>query len=193
MILVVDTETTNKVNFKVPLDDPCQPWMVSCSALLYDEESRQVVECLSCLIKPTDWVIPPESTAIHGITHEKAMEYGMEFEVMMPALGHLARSARRIAAYNQGFDSAMMKIMYGYYGLDSGDAFAPTKWVDVMKPCTEICQLPGKYGTYKWPKLEEAFQHFFGKKPKASHSSLNDAHSCAQILFKLIELEVIKI
>ncbi len=66
-----------------------------------------------------------------------------------------------------------------------------------MKVATPICQLPNKYGykSYKWPTVEEAWEHFFGNKTRyvEAHRGLDDAEHEAQIVYKLFELGHFKV
>ena len=55
---------------------------------------------------------------------------------------------------------------------------------------TNICKLPGKYkGKYKWPKVEEAYKHFFPESEFVEkHRGADDAFHEAGIVFELIKL-----
>lgn len=61
-----------------------------------------------------------------------------------------------------------------------------------MKVATPICKLPSQYGysNYKWPTVEEAWAHFFGKKTGyiEAHRGYDDAVHEAKIVNKLFEL-----
>jgi DNA polymerase-3 subunit epsilon len=61
-----------------------------------------------------------------------------------------------------------------------------------MKVATPICKLPNQYGynSFKWPTVEEAWQHFFGASTgyKEAHRGYDDAEHEAKIVYKLYEL-----
>jgi DNA polymerase III epsilon subunit-like protein len=54
-----------------------------------------------------------------------------------------------------------------------------------MKATTSICKLPGKYGDYKWPKLQESHLHFFGKEFEGAHDAMADVRACAAVYWAL--------
>jgi len=55
-----------------------------------------------------------------------------------------------------------------------------------MLLATNVCRLPGFYGKYKWPKVEEAWKHFFPNEPYTeAHRGLDDAMHEARIVHAL--------
>jgi len=59
---------------------------------------------------------------------------------------------------------------------------------------TNICKLPGQYGNYKRPKVEEAHQFYFGDTGYTEkHRGADDAFHEADIVFELIKRGVFKI
>jgi DNA polymerase-3 subunit epsilon len=82
-------------------------------------------------------------------------------------------------AFNRVFDIGFLK----YYGITFGK----------LIPCpmllsTDICKLPSKFkkGGYKWPRVEEAFEHFF---PNVDYTEIHrggdDALHEADIVYAL--------
>lgn len=70
-----------------------------------------------------------------------------------------------------------------------------------MLPCpmilaTDICKLPNQNGfsSYKWPKVEEAWKHFFPEVEYVElHRGADDAFHEADIVYELYKLGVFKI
>lgn len=66
-----------------------------------------------------------------------------------------------------------------------------------MKVATPICQLPAMYGRsgYKWPTVEEAWEHFFGSETGyvEAHRGFDDAEHEAKIVYRLYELGHFKV
>jgi hypothetical protein len=58
-----------------------------------------------------------------------------------------------------------------------------------MLSSTGICKIPKKQG-YKWPKLSEAYQHFFGEELKDAHDALVDVMACKRIYFEGLKTSV---
>jgi DNA polymerase III epsilon subunit-like protein len=53
-----------------------------------------------------------------------------------------------------------------------------------MRAMTPRCRLPSRRrGEFKWPKLEEAYEHVFGTKPPAAaaHTALGDVTACREL------------
>jgi DNA polymerase-3 subunit epsilon len=83
-------------------------------------------------------------------------------------------------AYNNTFDFGFLK--------DRG-VILPPMLKDPMKIATNICKLPGKYGNYKWPKVEEAYKHFFPNENYIEkHRGADDSLHEARIVYELIKL-----
>ena len=63
-----------------------------------------------------------------------------------------------------------------------------------MESSTDFCKLlPIRYNKYKWPKLEELHSKLFTDKIDGYHNALIDIQVCKKCLFKLNELDIIKI
>lgn len=65
-----------------------------------------------------------------------------------------------------------------------------------MKLSTPICQIPNQngYSGYKWPKVEEAYEHFFPNSNYIEkHRGADDALHEAQIVYSLYKMGVFKI
>jgi len=51
---------------------------------------------------------------------------------------------------------------------------------------TKVCKIPGFYGSWKWPKVQEAWDFLFGKTNYIEkHRGADDALHEAQIVYKL--------
>ena len=54
--------------------------------------------------------------------------------------------------------------------------------------CNDVLKLPGKYDSYKWPTLAEAYRHFTGKELEGAHDALVDSEACLVVFRGLVEL-----
>jgi len=85
-------------------------------------------------------------------------------------------------AYNNRFD---------FDFLESVGIKFPKKLPCPMLLSTDICKLPGQFGGYKWPKVEEAWHFFFGDTGYIEkHRGADDAFHEAEIVIKLIEMGI---
>lgn len=82
-------------------------------------------------------------------------------------------------AYNRSFDFDFLESRGFRFG---------KKLPCPMELSTDICKLPSRYGhkSYKWPKVEEAWQHFFPDSPYIEeHRGADDALHEAKIVHEL--------
>jgi DNA polymerase-3 subunit epsilon len=57
-----------------------------------------------------------------------------------------------------------------------------------MQATTNICKLPSANGRagYKWPKLTDAYMHFFGEELDGAHDALVDVRGCQRVHLHLL-------
>ena len=183
-VLFADCETTGKIDWKADNDAPQQPRIVQLGAILAAGPTEPLCR-LELIIKPEGWTIPEEAAAIHGITTEIAASKGVPITAAMRIFGELCTIADTIVAYNADFDIRMLNIE-----ADRNVTWRPwikLQVVDPMHICTSICQLPGNYGDYKWPKLKEAYEKVIGKPLAQTHTALSDVRATATLFYKLLE------
>ena len=182
-VLVYDTETTGKADFKAPVEDPVQPRLVQLAAILLGDD-LQPVELFSLVIKPEGFTISNEVAEIHGITQEKALRYGVSEKAALHLFNGLCRKAKVIVSHNLQFDGIVIGRALAAQGM-SGEP--PPKKCCTMVAMTDIIKMPGKYGNkYKWPSLAEAYYYCDGKEIIGAHDALADATACASIYRWLI-------
>src|ERR1017187_1474867 len=172
MKLFIDTETTGKADFYRPSSAPHQPRILQLTALLNDDSGVDV-DSFSVIIKPNGFAIPTEASNIHGITTEMAIANGIPIGKAMEMLRGFAEKADCYIAHNEVFDRLMVDIEAVRLGWSvKHPLMDKAKWFCTMKATTPICQLPGLYGDYKWPKLKEAFEFAFGQPFVGAHDAL---------------------
>ena len=91
----------------------------------------------------------------------------------------------RATAYNKKFDFDFLRSR----GLTIKELDCP------MLLSTNVVKLPSKgYGSYKWPKVQEAYDYFFpNNKYIEKHRGFDDAKHEAQIVFELYKRGIFKI
>lgn len=183
--LYYDTETTGfPAKTGTPLEN-C-PHIVQLAAALIDDEAGEIAS-FSVIIKPDGWSVDEGAAKVHGITTEKADKFGIPIKVAMSMFSNLCAIAEQAVAHNDEFDIKF--ITYEINRLNVINRILEMPRFCTMKATTDICKLPGNYGKYKWPKLIEAHEHFFGVGFDGAHDALADVRACARVHQHLIKSE----
>lgn len=189
MIIGFDTETTGLPDFKARSTDPAQPHLVQLALVICDDDGNES-STRSVLIKPNGWTISPEVTAIHGITHERAMDEGIhEDQAVALFVVTQGRASLRIA-HNESFDRRIIRIAMARAGYERDfiEAIEARPSYCTCNTAKPIVNLPptqrmtdaGMTGP-KPPKLEECIRHFFGEDLPGAHDALVDARASVRI------------
>lgn len=197
-VLCWDVETTGLPDFKARSNDPKQPHIVQIALCLYDEAGAEI-EAVSAITRPDGWVIPPEMTAIHGISHERAMDEGIPEDQIVGLFIMAQGRARLRVAHNSSFDTRLARIAMTRAGLERDfieaiEGRASYCTCNAAKPIvnlppTEKMMVAGFKGA-KPPKLEECYRHFFGEEISGAHDALVDARACARVYGALMAPKV---
>lgn len=192
MTLAYDTETTGMVLFSERSTHPDQPHLVELGMVIYDAAGVELT-ARSVLIRPDGWTVPPEMTAIHGITHERAMTEGIP-EAHAVGLWFLAlgKTSLRIA-FQEQFDRRVMRIaaLRAGYARDFIDLMEARPFNDPIRKARAHVGAIDKIGRGKAPKLSECVQHFFGEKLIGAHSALVDARACGRVYWHMQAMETV--
>lgn len=179
--LIYDWETTGTLVKREPLHDPRQPRGVSLAAMLIGEDGRNL-HTMQSIIRPDGFVIPAEATAIHGISHEFALEVGLPIKTVLHYFDHLCAHGDELIAFNSEFDSSLSIIEH--IKLDRSHYMLADKLRCAMLPWKDILRIPGNYGDFKWPSLDEICMACGIKRDKA-HDSLADVKTTVWAWFEL--------
>lgn len=175
-ILFFDTETTARSPFEAR---PVQiAWMV------FDQKGNVLSEH-DHIIKPFGFTIPIETTAIHGITTKMAQKQGEDFETVMDLFVKDWNEAALTVAHNYNYDFTVLNCEIERQGYGDGlNGDAPMRCT--MQRTTNLCRIPGYYGKYKWPRLEELHQYLFNCDFEGAHNALFDVKATAKCFFELV-------
>lgn len=182
MKVFFDTETTGKCDFRAGLEYDGQPRIVQMAALLTDDAGEEL-GMFSVTIQPDGWRIPEEAAAIHGITTEMASVSGVPIVRALGMLSSFCHQSDELIAHNIDFDHLV--TMSEYYRAGKTARIASMARFCTMKAATDLCELPGNYGKYKWPKLSEAMSILLKKELIGAHDALADVRGCAELYFFL--------
>ena len=185
-LLIFDTETTGLPrHFNVPPESHAHNWphIVDIAWIVLDSDTNKIIERKSYIIRPNNWVIPEDSTAIHGIRQSFAESYGAPLGDVIKEF--FETECDMYVAHNSKFDeNVVMNAVYWDMGGASYRFNKPIRCT--MALSRSMCKLPfpnGGFG-YKSPKLSELYEHVFREKP--NQSRLHGAAYDTQILTKII-------
>ena len=198
MILFFDTETTGLFHDRLPVDHAGQPHIVQLAAQLCEDGGAPVAG-FSFIVDPGIGTvsIPERASAVHGITEERAVKFGVSLEFALSAFTHLYQRADLICAHNMKFDQGVIETAIArHYG----------KVMPLRKPlyCTmeaasPIVNLPptdrmiaAGFDKPKPPRLEECIRHFFDEALEGAHDAMVDVAACRRVYLHLKSLEASK-
>lgn len=190
LLLFYDTETNGMPLWKEPSGHPGQPHIVQLAAKLIDTDTRKVIHALDMIIKPDGWNIPDEVVEIHGITTDHADRVGVPEIDAVRSLLSVWNIADRRVAHNELFDMRMVRIaLKRLFDESLADDWKNYPYDCTMRTAAPICNLPkdnGRRGA-KWPKLNEAYEFFTGKKLEDAHTAMADVDACIAVYFAIEE------
>lgn len=187
MHLIFDTETTGlPQNWKAPITDTHNwPRLVQLAYQVYDDQANLLKE-VNHIIKPDGFEIPKESSDIHGITTQQALENGVDLQRALDEFYVDADQAQHLIAHNTDFDSKIVDCEF--IRLNQSPFLTQTSCICTMKSSTNVCKIPGPYG-FKWPRLEQLHEFLFEETFDGAHNALIDVQATARCYFKLKELK----
>lgn len=186
MYLIVDTETTGlPKDYRASIQNTENwPRLIQLAYQLYDEKENLVKE-VNHIIRPDGFVIPLESTKVHGISTESAMAEGTNLVDALDELQSDIERADVIVGHNIDFDRRVIDCEY--FRLRRYPLLSTKPQFCTMQSSTNLCKLEGRFG-YKWPALAELhnflFQEPFGPS-QGQHNALQDVKIAARAYFKL--------
>lgn len=181
MNLFFDTETTglfsrgatykNLDEFnKARLVSIC--WMVA--------QGDNIVEQYYYVIKPDGFTVPPESTAIHGITHDYAQENGIYIKEVLDLLIKSIDKCTHLVAHNIKFDISIIKSeLYRYGYKDSINQITTKHIICTMVKGRQFMKVR------KFPKLGELYKFLYNEDISNAHCALDDTRHCFKCFIKL--------
>ena len=188
-VLFFDTETTGLPrDWKAPVTNLSNwPRLVQLAYLQFDNNGSKISEG-DFIIKPTGFVIPKESSNIHGITHEKAMNEGVDLQNVLSNFHALVNNSQTLVAHNMSFDEKIVGSEFLRNGFNNAIPLKPK--ICTMQSTTNFCKIAGNYG-YKWPKLTELHYKLFGYEFEEAHNAMVDINATAKCFWELKKIGVI--
>jgi DNA polymerase-3 subunit epsilon len=186
MYLFFDTETTGlPKNWKAPVTDLNNwPRMVQLAWLLFDTDGKKLAGD-DYIIKPEGFTIPIETSRIHGISTERAIEEGKPLRSVLEEFSTLIEESEYLVAHNISFDEKIVGAEFLRNKMKDGTAEKPK--ICTMHSSTNFCQIPGPYGL-KWPKLSELHYILFSTGIEEAHNAAIDINATAKCFWELKRL-----
>ena len=182
--LIYDCETSGFIQKKLPYDHPDQCRLVQLACILIDEKFKELSSFYSIVKLPENKTIDDGAFNAHGISTADCGLYGMRIETVLDVFDSMAAKAGAFIAHNIKFDAEVIAIEYFHrmQKMPNGRTTYCT-----MQLMTDVCKLPNikMRGTWKWPKLSEAYSYLGNKVVSLpilnAHDSLSDCRACAEI------------
>jgi len=149
----------------------------------------------SFIIKPLDFKIGKDTSDIHGITQEYALENGVGLKGVLEEFENDLKDCRCIVAHNIDFDLPTVCAEMMRNDVE-------TEILTKIPMCTmkndaviKFCDIKmwGSYDELKWPKLIELHKKLFGVEFDGQHDAKEDIAACMRCYFELIEKGIIMV
>ena len=191
--LFFDTETTGlPKDFKIPRYVVSNwPRLVQLSWIVTDENGNRL-KSGDHIVRPSGFTIPKDSSDVHGITTEMALQNGDDLSSVMEEFLEDFKAADLIVGHNIEFDQNVLGAEMIRMGMR--DIMDSKKVVCTMKSSKDYCALPSKKGDgYKFPNLQELHKKLFDKPFEDAHNSASDIAATERCFWKLRKQGVIQL
>lgn len=176
LILIIDIETTGFLNTGGKI---CEIGMVSLckySGMINVVYDKVINPFISDDELSKSWIVS------NGYMTLEEINNGVKFEDIKDEIQEIINSyPSGSTAYNNIFDFGFLES----YGIS-----IPNKLFCPMRVATNICRIVGKNGNFKFPKAEEAYNHFFPDSNYIEkHRGLDDAYHEARIVSEILKIK----
>lgn len=131
------------------------------------------------LIKPTVSV-PPDASRIHGITDSVLRKAGAKtWPLHYDSVRKIVLASNMLLVYNLEYDERIIRQTCGKY--DLRNPLGSIRRQCFMLKYAEYRGLPGRYGGYRWHKLEDAYSHECGNSTQ-EHRALSDCRMVLDVM-----------
>ena len=189
-LLFLDTETTGLPKGRYAKPEDISKFnnarLVELCYIIAKEDGT-IVETVSDIIKPKDFVIDNNSYAVrrcHKITKEKANKEGKDLDVIFKKFEQDMKKYKPkiLVAHNMKFDSKIvLSECYRYKYNVLLDLINNTTWECTMS-------IWANWFNVKWPKLQDLYEILYKEAYIHQHRALADTEHCMKCYFKMKEL-----
>ncbi|MCH6256775.1 3'-5' exonuclease [Puniceicoccaceae bacterium K14] len=165
------------------------PRVIQLAWAFYDSDFKLVNKQVD-LIKPDGWTIPKEKFWIeNGFDQAISEKEGIPITGALEDFRDRLESSKYLVAHNMSYDYNVVGAEFLRIGLKSKNR--PTR-ICTKDTTTDFCKIPGQYGSYKWPRLDELYSKLFNETFDDAHDALADVEACARCFFELLRQKVIQ-
>ncbi len=148
--------------------------IVSICWIVLDDDFKETVRTYH-VIKPDGFSIPIESTRIHGISHDEAVNIGVSIEQVIRELHQAAKNCRYFVAHNVHFDrNVLLSELHRY------NANATLNKIKYLKTYCTMKNGRPYTALRKMPKLTELYKSIHNEEMTNAHNALDDAVHCCK-------------
>ena len=171
----------------ITASDQCR--MISIAWLIYEINNPTPIISRYFIIKPTHFVVSPESTRIHKITHVNAVNNGHDIKDVLNILQDDIQDVNCRVAHNFLFDEYITSCEI--YRSQFHNLL--TKWKSIPSFCTMAHGMThydfgrNRGGFAKPPRLQELYLKITGREFENAHNALADTKACAECYQHMIK------
>ena len=190
-VIVIDTETTDMIDWKASVSAAHQPELIQLGAMLIQidrdlpKRYRTIAE-LGHLVTHERVSVSTGAYDAHGLSEEYIKRYGYNPVNALNQLTYLISQADLIVCHNTSFDLKILRTFAHRYGKNLTEAIDLIPSFCTMKTTSDLCKIPNKWNTgNKWPKLEELHNFLMGYNFEGAHDALSDVRATVTCLVHL--------
>jgi len=184
MELFIDTETSGKFDFKSSYKKDTQPWICQIALILSDKDYIFAQACF--LIESEGRRIHKDAYDVHKITTGMCDKSGIMESTACYMFLEALHCCDVIVAHNVNFDRNMVcNLLYRNDFESEAEYLLSFDSYCTMEESTDMLKLPGKFGRYKWPKLDELYHHLFKEHIEGAHDALVDTKAMRRCYYEI--------
>lgn len=184
MNLFFDCETSGFINKNMGATNPNQAFIMQFACILSNE--NRIYNEFSTLVVAGKRTCNPNAEAVHGISVDECNRGGMNENQIYPIIANNFFTADNLIAHNIDFDLLFVDHLMQRAHKEWNGLYKKPKFC-TMKESTNLCQLPGRFGKFKWPKLTELYKFLFEEEMENAHDALADVRATRKCYYRLKE------
>ena len=184
-----DTETTGlPIDYDASYTDIDNwPRLVQLSWIVYND--NVVVSRCNKIIKPVGFTIPLETTNVHDISTQYAIEEGQKAENVLRLFLEDTNGADVLIGHNIKFDLNI--ILSELFRLNIENAIDKIEVLDTMLLSVDYCEIPSKKYGFRYPKLIELYNKLFSESFDNMHNAMADVEATAKCFWAMLDRGII--